>query len=72
MAAPAEAIIRPDVQCSNGHVSVTFDDGPSKVNTPKLLEILRQEHAQVTFFVQGQNVNRYPKIVRPWPCWPTR
>ena len=64
LAAPAEAIIRPDVHCPKGHVAVTFDDGPSKVITPKLLKILRKEHAQVTFFVQGSNVKRYPKIVR--------
>ncbi|MCW2749776.1 MAG: hypothetical protein JWR83_886 [Aeromicrobium sp.] len=64
LATPAEAIIRPDVHCPKGRVAVTFDDGPSKLNTPKLLKILRTEHAQVTFFVQGYNVQRYPKIVR--------
>ncbi|MDX6278460.1 MAG: peptidoglycan-N-acetylglucosamine deacetylase [Nocardioidaceae bacterium] len=64
LSAPAEAIIRPDVHCSKGRVAVTFDDGPSKVITPKLLKVLRTKHAQVTFFVQGHNVKRYPKIVR--------
>ncbi len=64
LASPAEAIIPPDVQCSKGWVALTFDDGPSKVNTPTLLKILRQNHAQATFFVQGQNVRRYPGIVR--------
>src|SRR3954465_14160591 len=62
--APAEALIRPDVHCPKGHVAMTFDDGPSKVITPKLLKVLRKKHAQVTFFVQGHNVKRYPEIVR--------
>lgn len=64
MAAPAEAIIPPDTKCATGRVAITFDDGPSKVNTPKLLKILRAHHAQATFFVQGQFVRRYPNIVR--------
>jgi peptidoglycan/xylan/chitin deacetylase (PgdA/CDA1 family) len=64
LSAPAQAIIRPDVHCPKGHVALTFDDGPSKVITPKLLKVLRKKHAQVTFFVQGSNVKRYPKIVR--------
>jgi peptidoglycan/xylan/chitin deacetylase (PgdA/CDA1 family) len=64
MAAPAEAVIRPDVHCSKGPVAVTFDDGPSPINTPKLLKILRKQHAQVTFFVQGHNAGAYPKILR--------
>lgn len=64
LATPAEAVIRPDVHCPKGRVALTFDDGPSKANTPKLLKILRTQHAQVTFFVQGQNAKRYPKILR--------
>lgn len=58
LATPAEAIISPDIACVNGQVSITFDDGPSKINTPKLLKILRERNAQATFFVQGQHVKR--------------
>lgn len=64
LAAPAEAVIHPDTKCTTGRVAITFDDGPSKVNTPKLLKILRANNAQATFFVQGQFVRRYPSIVR--------
>ena len=64
MAGPAFATIPPDEHCPRGEVSITFDDGPSKDFTPKLLTILRHEHAQATFFVQGMNVERYPSIVR--------
>lgn len=64
VSAPAQAVIRPDVHCAKGRVALTFDDGPSKVITPRLLRVLRKHHAQVTFFVQGHNVKRYPRIVR--------
>jgi len=64
VAAPAAAGIPPDFHCPRGEVSITFDDGPSRDYTPKLLKILRHEHAQATFFVQGKNVKRFPSIVR--------
>lgn len=52
------------MHCSKGKVSITFDDGPSRANTPRLLRILRKNHAQATFFVQGQNAKRYPALLR--------
>ncbi|MCW2800203.1 MAG: hypothetical protein JWQ70_1675 [Aeromicrobium sp.] len=64
MAGPAAASIPPDFHCPKGEVSITFDDGPSRDYTPRLLKILRHEHAQATFFVQGKNVQRFPSIVR--------
>lgn len=34
-------------------VALTFDDGPSTVNTPKILDILEKYNAHATFFVLG-------------------
>lgn len=45
-------------------VALTFDDGPHGVLTPKLLDILRKEGVQATFFVLGSNVQVYPDIAR--------
>lgn len=64
LASPAEALIPPDTRCTKGRVAITFDDGPSKAHTPRLLKILRRHDAQATFFVQGQFVKRHPGIVR--------
>jgi cellulose synthase/poly-beta-1,6-N-acetylglucosamine synthase-like glycosyltransferase/peptidoglycan/xylan/chitin deacetylase (PgdA/CDA1 family) len=36
-------------------VSLTFDDGPDSVWTPKILSILEQYHVPATFFVIGEN-----------------
>ncbi|AXT85232.1 hypothetical protein C6I20_08530 [Aeromicrobium sp. A1-2] len=63
-AAPASALIPPDTRCRTGTVALTFDDGPSKEQTPRLLKILRANDAQATFFVQGRFAKKYPEILR--------
>ena len=37
-------------------VFLTFDDGTSTTNTPKVLYILKKEGVKATFFITGQNV----------------
>ena len=37
-------------------VFLTFDDGPSTTNTPKVLDIHKKEGVKATFFITGQNV----------------
>lgn len=44
-------------------VALTFDDGPDPVYTEELLEGLRQREVRATFFLLGQQVARYPKVV---------
>jgi peptidoglycan-N-acetylglucosamine deacetylase len=39
-------------------LALTYDDGPSPVNTPRLLDILRERQARATFFVVGSEVDR--------------
>jgi len=43
-------------------VYLTFDDGPIPESTPFILETLRQYDAKATFFMVGQNVERYPEL----------
>jgi len=43
---------------------LTFDDGPHPVHTPALLDWLKANHSQATFFLVGQNARRYPELVR--------
>src|SRR5438094_564432 len=45
-------------------VALTFDDGPSPIDTPRILSILRRFHVRATFFTIGYLVQRYPDIVR--------
>ncbi len=45
-------------------VYLTFDDGPNKANTEKILQILKEENIHATFFLTGQNVRLYPDVVK--------
>jgi peptidoglycan/xylan/chitin deacetylase (PgdA/CDA1 family) len=45
-------------------VALTFDDGPASPFTEQILDILRQRQVTATFFVCGQNVERFPEILR--------
>lgn len=44
-------------------IALTFDDGPDPVYTPKLLDLLKRYGAKGTFFVVGENAERYPEII---------
>lgn len=45
-------------------VSITFDDGPNPVATPRILDVLRDEGVHATFFVLGSHAERWPELVR--------
>ena len=44
-------------------IALTFDDGPS-IYTETLLEGLKERGVNATFFVVGENVERYPETVK--------
>ena len=43
---------------------LTFDDGPTKSATPKILDILKEEDVKASFFVIGKYVKNHPDIVK--------
>lgn len=45
-------------------IALTFDDGPSSENTPRLLEALKEYGAHATFFVVGYNLDGNEDILR--------
>ena len=45
-------------------VALTFDDGPNPYYTPQILAILQHYRVKATFFCIGQQVARYPNLVR--------
>jgi peptidoglycan/xylan/chitin deacetylase (PgdA/CDA1 family) len=45
-------------------LALTFDDGPDPVDTPKLLDLLREKGVKATFFVVGKHAEQHPEIVR--------
>lgn len=45
-------------------VFLTFDDGTSKTNTPKVLETLKKEDVKATFFLTGQNIENGGQVAK--------
>lgn len=45
-------------------VYLTFDDGPIPEVTPWVLKVLDDFEAKATFFMVGQNVERYPELLK--------
>jgi peptidoglycan/xylan/chitin deacetylase (PgdA/CDA1 family) len=43
---------------------LTFDDGPHPEHTPRLCDVLKNHEVAATFFVVGQEAERYPDLVR--------
>ncbi|PYV69641.1 MAG: polysaccharide deacetylase, partial [Acidobacteria bacterium] len=47
---------------SANQVVITFDDGPDSQWTPKILDILKKEHATATFFLIGSQADKFSSI----------
>lgn len=45
-------------------IALTFDDGPSEVSSDQVLDILKTNGIKATFFLLGQNVTKYPQVVK--------
>lgn len=45
-------------------VALTFDDGPHREWTPKMIELLKSKNVKATFYLLGQEVKRFPDIAR--------
>jgi peptidoglycan-N-acetylglucosamine deacetylase len=61
---PAKPATYAQVRVDQPYIAMTFDDGPSAENTPRLLEMLKQRNIKATFFLIGQNAASNPDIVR--------
>ena len=49
---------------STNQVAITFDDGPDPQWTPKILDVLKREHAPATFFIIGIQADKFPGITQ--------
>jgi len=52
------------VHVDGPYIALTFDDGPSKANTPRLLDMLAKRGIKVTFFVLGECVEANPDLLK--------
>lgn len=51
-------------RCGKGLVALTFDDGPARGTTMKLVGILERRHVPATFFMLGSRVHAMPRLAR--------
>jgi len=45
-------------------VSITFDDGPDRIITPRVLDLLKQHNIKAGFFLMGKNIAGNEEIVK--------
>lgn len=45
-------------------VYLTFDDGPSRAHTPRILDVLARHRAKATFFLTGDNIRGNEDLLR--------
>ena len=57
-----ESVSGGDPACERKIMYLTFDDGPGRENTDKVLDILSEHNVKATFFLVGENVERYPEV----------
>lgn len=46
------------------YIAFTFDDGPSSLVTPRILDILKEYEVKATFFMLGNQVNKNPLLAK--------
>jgi peptidoglycan/xylan/chitin deacetylase (PgdA/CDA1 family) len=64
---PRSQLLGPALVCGKGvgrRIALTFDDGPLPPYTEQILDVLRDLKIRATFFVCGEDAERYPQIVR--------
>ncbi len=49
---------------NGGSIYITFDDGPHPENTVLILDILKKQNVNATFFMSGSEIKKYPDIVK--------
>ncbi|MGE5416993.1 MAG: polysaccharide deacetylase family protein [Acidobacteriota bacterium] len=49
---------------SRKQVCLTFDDGPDLINTPKILDVLKEYKVNGNFFFKGNRVIKYADVVK--------
>lgn len=60
----ASTLIKEIYKSQEKQVYLTFDDGPSKDITPKILDVLKENDVKATFFVLGSRVDLYPDTLK--------
>lgn len=55
---------QPAIDTNKKMIAFTFDDGPHPIYTKKIIDAFAKYNGRATFFMLGQNVKKYPDIVK--------
>lgn len=59
-----------NIHTEKNFIALTLDDGPTSGNTEKILNILKKNDIKASFFLIGQDIEKYPeqtkKIIQAW------
>jgi Glycosyltransferases, probably involved in cell wall biogenesis len=61
---PSSYTVQEFGHCSGKKVALTFDDGPDPIYTPQILDMLKKNGVNATFFVVGQQALNYPYLLK--------
>lgn len=61
---PQEEDVQGNAKEEKKKVALTFDDGPHPQYTVEMLEGLKEKNVKATFFLLGEEVEKYPEIVK--------
>jgi peptidoglycan/xylan/chitin deacetylase (PgdA/CDA1 family) len=61
---PGAKVSYSSVHVNGPYIAITFDDGPHRVNTPKLLNLLRERNIKATWFIVGEMARENPDLIR--------
>ena len=51
------------IENSENNIWLTFDDGPTPEVTPYILQVLKEEKIKATFFLVGEQIEKFPDLV---------
>lgn len=61
---PTTTPLPDEEEISRKLVALTFDDGPSKNRTLKIVDILKRSNSSATFFVLGSKAQQMPEVIK--------
>lgn len=61
---PQPILIERFGKIQENQIALTFDDGPDRVFTGQVLDILKEKGVKATFFVVGQNITLSPQVLQ--------
>src|ERR1700730_1138904 len=64
--APSSQLFGPTIRRTgdSSSIALTFDDGPNPAATPDLLHLLDRSNINVTFFLIGERVRKFPALAK--------